>query len=174
MNRVLFVISSLLLSSIVSAADKPIHCNGQEIDESDFLAGLSMPIENYNITRMSDGEIYYLKVSVPATYEGLDIKQINFKRIISDKPTINVGLAHQIKSDVAETTSILISPSEIESIGFNAFYALSQECHEGYSYFKKSRTYDLVYKHNKVKNSHSLRSFGLHKGSPFVGRYVGR
>ncbi|WHI50161.1 hypothetical protein P3339_17165 [Microbulbifer sp. MLAF003] len=151
MNKVLITILVSLLSSTVSATDMPPRCNGQEVADGggEVLAGLSMPAENYNITSESDGEFHYLKVSVPSSHEGLPISQINLKRMVSGKPVLAAGLALDIIGNAVTTKSILMWPSEIESISFNVVYATYQKCQEGYSYLKESRAYDLVYKHNK-------------------------
>ncbi|WP_370979081.1 hypothetical protein [Agaribacterium sp. ZY112] len=151
MNKVQHTILVSILSSTVSATDMPPRCNGQEVADgsSELLAGLSMPAENYNITSESDGEVHYLKVSVPSSYEGLPISQINLKRMASGKPVLAAGLALDIIGNAATTKSILVWPSEIEFIGFNVVYATYQKCQEGYSNLKESRAYDLVYKHNK-------------------------
>jgi hypothetical protein len=154
MNRITLTILALLLSSL-TMADAPPRCNDREISGSgeEFLAGLSMPTEQYTITTESDGEVFYIQVKVPFIYEGLELQQINLKRVISGKPVLAAGLAYEVSGKSATSISILVWPSELNSVGFNVTYAKSISCSEGYSYLQRSNAYELVYKHNKKLQS---------------------
>lgn len=153
MNKVFLTILAFLSSGVSYATDIPPRCNGKEISEApEFLTGLSIPENLYEITTETDGEIFYITVEAPSEYKGNPINQINLKRMVSGKPVLAAGLAYIVTEGTAISTTVLAWPSEIESIGFNLHYAVYQQCSEGHSYLKGSSAYDLVYKHNKAVN----------------------